>query len=433
MSGLKIQARKLEEAAELFATANGFAAQTYQGLTDAVGDFAGMAGDDYTSDDFVSTYDEAAQAAVDGLRELVGGLAGMSRLLWMTAGNHRSANRASVYQSNPPVHEGGQHDDLPDSTVTVASASVPTAKGAENADTPALWDLITDYLEGWTWPGASTGTLRTAASSWRQVQTMLDTMLMPYLESAESQLEAQRSPEVADVRTVIADLKLDIEQLGLCCKDLGDACDDYATRVDAVRETVRGILQDLAIEAGITVVAAGVVTFFTAGIGAGGGAAIAGWRLASAARRVIKAFTAMRAAVKVAAVARLTRVASKVPLIGRRFRRISDAANVARAAKYKDALRRAMGKPATRDPKLSRLMDEMWRDNAKIGNGSTAAAVRHEIATGKPVGGVFHTQKAQDMIRALEKWLRNNPEATPGDRAAAENVIKDLRDALAGN
>jgi hypothetical protein len=37
------------------------------------------------------------------------------------------------------------------------------------------------------------------------------------------------------------------------------------------------------------------------------------------------------------------------------------------------------------------------------------------------------------MIRALEKWLRTHPDATPGDRAAAENVIKDLRDALAGN
>ncbi|WP_224273165.1 WXG100-like domain-containing protein [Nocardioides lacusdianchii] len=430
---VKVQAIRLEAAADHFATANGFAAQTYQGLTDAVGGFSGMAGDDYTSDEFVSSYDEAAQAAVDGVRELVAALAGMARLLWMTAGNHRSANRASVYQANPPVYDGGQFDDLPDTTVTVGSVAVPTAKGAESSDTPALWDLITDYLEGWTWPGANTGTLRSAASSWRQLQTMLDTMLVPCLEAAESELEGQRSPEIADVRTVIADLKLDIEQLGLHCKDLGDACDDYATHVDTVKETVKGILQDLAIEAGITVVAAGVVTFFTAGLGAGGGAAVAGWRLASAARRVIKAFTAMRAAVKVAAVAKLTRVASKVPLIGRRFRRISDAANVAKHARYKDALRRAMGKPATRNPKLSRLMDEMWRDNAKIGNGSTAAAVRHELATGKPVGGVFHTQKAQDMIRALEKWLRNNPEATPGDRAAAENVIKDLRDALAGN
>lgn len=430
---VKIQARRLEAAAESFGYANGFAAQTYQGLSDAVSGFAGMAGDDYTSDEFVANYDDAAQAVIDGWRDLVAGLAGMSRLLWMTAGNHRSANKASVYQANPPVYDGDQFDALPDSTVTVGSVSVPTAKGAESSDTPALWDLITDYLEGWTWPGADTGTLRTAASSWRQLETTLDALLMPYLDSAESQLEGQRSPEIADVRTVIADLKLDIEQLGLCCKDLGDACENYATRVEAVREAVRGILKDLAIEAGITVVAAGVITFFTAGLGAGGGAAVAGWRLAAAGRRVIHAFTAMKAAVKVAAVARLMRVASKVPLIGKRFKRISEAANVAKHAKYKDALRRAMGKPATKDPKLSHLMDEMWRDNAKIGNGSTAAAVRHELATGKPVGGAFHSQKARDMIRSLEKWLRNNPEATPGDRAAAENVIKDLRDALAGN
>ena len=65
---VKVQAIRLEAAADHFATANGFAAQTYQGLTDAVGGFSGMAGDDYTSDEFVSSYDEAAQAAVDGVR-----------------------------------------------------------------------------------------------------------------------------------------------------------------------------------------------------------------------------------------------------------------------------------------------------------------------------------------------------------------------------
>jgi hypothetical protein len=48
------------------------------------------------------------------------------------------------------------------------------------------------------------------------------------------------------------------------------------------------------------------------------------------------------------------------------------------------------------------------------------------------VGGKFHTQKAQNMIRALKKWLRNNPTASPGDRAAAENTIKDMENALDG-
>lgn len=34
------------------------------------------------------------------------------------------------------------------------------------------------------------------------------------------------------------------------------------------------------------------------------------------------------------------------------------------------------------------------------------------------------------MITALEKWLKNNPNASHGDRAAAENIIKDLQNAL---
>lgn len=34
------------------------------------------------------------------------------------------------------------------------------------------------------------------------------------------------------------------------------------------------------------------------------------------------------------------------------------------------------------------------------------------------------------MITALEKWLKNNPAARLGDRAAAENIVKDLRNAL---
>lgn len=41
-----------------------------------------------------------------------------------------------------------------------------------------------------------------------------------------------------------------------------------------------------------------------------------------------------------------------------------------------------------------------------------------------------HTQKAKDGVRLLEKWLRENPTARPGDRAAAENMIQQLQQAL---
>src|SRR5690606_24868506 len=156
------------------------------------------------------------------------------------------------------------------------------------------------------------------------------------------------------------------------------------------------------------------------------------WRLAATGRKVVTAFSAMKAAVRVGAVAKLTAAGRKVPVLSRRFRRVSDAASSAKHSKYVDQLRAAMGKPATKDPKLSEIMDKLYRRDASVGSGSTAAAVRSELATGLPTRGRWHSKKARDKIRELERWLRNNPEATPGDRAAAENVIQDMKNALAG-
>ncbi len=106
------------------------------------------------------------------------------------------------------------------------------------------------------------------------------------------------------------------------------------------------------------------------------------------------------------------------------------AASRAAFARYRHGLRADMEKPATTDPALSSAMGELYRPGAKIGSGSTAAAVRHERATGGLVGGRTHTAKAQGYVLYLERWLLNNPDATPGDRAAAENVLLDLCDAL---
>ena len=93
---------------------------------------------------------------------------------------------------------------------------------------------------------------------------------------------------------------------------------------------------------------------------------------------------------------------------------------------YKEQLRRQMSKPYVQDPYLAHLMDDLYRDNATVGSGSTADA----ITTGEPVGGGWHSTKGEGYIIALEKWLTKNPTASSSDRAAAENVLLDLKDAL---
>jgi hypothetical protein len=109
------------------------------------------------------------------------------------------------------------------------------------------------------------------------------------------------------------------------------------------------------------------------------------------------------------------------------------AANAATGSKLADDLASKMIKPQVSDPKLAGLMDDLYRDGAKIGTGSTADAVRYENATKSPVGNVFHTQKANDYSTALQKWLDANPNASFNDRSAAQNVLRDLQNALKGN
>jgi hypothetical protein len=107
-----------------------------------------------------------------------------------------------------------------------------------------------------------------------------------------------------------------------------------------------------------------------------------------------------------------------------------NAYNCATFEKYKILLRNQMDKPHAVNHELKRLLDLNYRPNAKIGNGSTAAAIRYERRTGNKVSGKLHSQKGENHIKAFENWLNKNPNATPGDRAAAENVIKDLMNAL---
>jgi RHS repeat-associated protein len=89
--------------------------------------------------------------------------------------------------------------------------------------------------------------------------------------------------------------------------------------------------------------------------------------------------------------------------------------------------------PTVSDQKLQNLVTNLWKGAKNpnpTGNGTTSDAVRHERATGQPVGGTFHTIKAQETVNALTKWLTKNPNASYVDRLVAQSLLDDLLDAL---
>lgn len=85
---------------------------------------------------------------------------------------------------------------------------------------------------------------------------------------------------------------------------------------------------------------------------------------------------------------------------------------------------------ATTDTARS-IVNELYREGSGVGDGGTADAIRHELATGELVGGRSHIQKGRERLRQIERILRRNPNHP--DRELLERLADDLRDALGGN
>ncbi|MEE8722942.1 MAG: hypothetical protein SOI38_08215 [Eggerthellaceae bacterium] len=99
------------------------------------------------------------------------------------------------------------------------------------------------------------------------------------------------------------------------------------------------------------------------------------------------------------------------------------------AASSADSTREQLLDEATTDV-VKGTIRELYRQNAEVGDGGTADAIREERRSGEPVGGRSHTRKGRERLRQIEKILARNPDHP--DRALLERLRDDLEDALGG-
>ena len=304
---LKVRAKAYDRAADQLVAVNHSAAQWYDGFTDVLSGYGAMAGDDATSTEFATEYDACAAEAMGGLRDLVAATGNLSVLLHASGSNHRRANRDSAWDG--PVYDGD--DPLPEGPVEVGAYTPPTSEGGDNEDLPEFWNHIQDHLEGFAWPNADVDRLRAAATAWTTRSSWI-VGIQDKVEAAMNHLDDIESPEIPMAVSALQELRSAVGDVAQAFADTGAACSAYADEVETQREVIKGILRDLAIEAGITAVASGLVSLVTFGGGAVAGTAIAGWRITAAARKIIRALQALKAAAKAKAVAKLTAAGAKV-------------------------------------------------------------------------------------------------------------------------
>jgi hypothetical protein len=92
-----------------------------------------------------------------------------------------------------------------------------------------------------------------------------------------------------------------------------------------------------------------------------------------------------------------------------------------------------LAKPNVTDPRLQNIMNDLYKGAGaanQLGSGSTADAIRNELMTGSPTGGLFHITKGFQYVNALNNWLTRSPNAALSDIEGAEAALQDLIDAL---
>ncbi len=273
-------------AVDAFATGSRIGARASTTLGDRLAGYAAMAGDDATAAEFAASYDEAAAEAAHGVAELAAAFASAGRLAAASLVNHHGAEVASGGQ--PPWR-------LPETPglVELMATTPPSALGADTRFLPGWASMVLDLLEGAVWPDADTDRLREAATTWRTTARSV-ALLGAHCSTATAGFEGELSPEIPVAVAATLDLRRQVETLADQLASIADACDTYAEQVDAKRDQMLDLLEELGIELGIGAVVGAALSFLSAGLAAGATSAAASGRIAAASRELKVIVDALR-------------------------------------------------------------------------------------------------------------------------------------------
>lgn len=244
-------------------TANQVAALHYDSLAGKLGGFGGIGGNDSTSIEFSTSYDEASAEALDALGDLAAAFIGLGKLIAATDANHAGAEAASAGLTVSAYSGRDLHED---DYVRVVPSTPPSSLGAQEPGFGEVETWILDRIEGFVWPGADAPRLRDAALTWKQAAIGVDDLL-DYCERASVELGRQLSPEIPLALDAVDDLRASVRGLRDEFGELARMCEEYAASVQATHERTRALLAEIVqmiVEGMVLSAAVGLITGGTA-------------------------------------------------------------------------------------------------------------------------------------------------------------------------
>ena len=176
--------------------ANHAAAGHYGALVAGLTRGRGIGGNNGWAGDWCAAYDTSAAALVATFADLVAALGGVHRLAWASAANHERADLGSVLVfDRPAVYVGSGAEPVPTALpVEVDVLPLGSIAGGSTSG-PWWWSQVADKLEGFVWPDADTGDLRSLAGHWRDAALAVE-RLPAFVAHASTLLGRQVSPEI---------------------------------------------------------------------------------------------------------------------------------------------------------------------------------------------------------------------------------------------
>jgi len=307
-----------QQAHAVLLRANHDAAEGFGSLTHRLAGFGGMAGDDSWAADWAASYDGSVAQALEGYQELVAALGNLHRLTRASADNHAWADRASVITLRSPLYVG-DGDPVPvDQAVEVGLPLPPSSLGGDGGG-PDWWEALTDLVEGLFWPDADCSKLEDAAGVWEQAASEVN-CLSYSLETVESLVEEQRSPEVPLAIATLAALRDAIATLSESFSQIAASCRDHARDVESHRDEIIDIVVQLGVETFLIQLGTHLLALPTGGLSELVGQSAQGGRILAAGARIRAILESLVAGVtlRVALLARAGETALReVPMLRR--------------------------------------------------------------------------------------------------------------------
>jgi hypothetical protein len=307
-----------QQAHEVLLRANHDAAEGFGSLTHRLVGFGGMAGDDSWAADWAASYDGSVVQALEGYQELVAALGNLHRLTRASADNHAWADRASVITLRSPLYVG-DGDPVPvDQAVEVGPPLPPSSLGGDGGG-PDWWEALTDLVEGLFWPDADCSKLEDAAGVWERAASEVS-WLSYSLETVESLLEEQRSPEVPLALATLAALRDAITTLSESFSQIAASCRDHARDVESHRDEIVDVVVQLGVETFLIQLGTHLLALPTGGLSELVGQSAQGGKIVAAGVRIRAILESLMAGVtlRVALLARAGETALReVPMLRR--------------------------------------------------------------------------------------------------------------------